>query len=545
VEQVGRGLRRAQDDSFNTYQLMRALQQLYLSLLSLTAPVTTQLAQAQSPTRLISLDVAKEKGPLNKSFNLCVGAGRANEGLRADWQQQLALARKECGFRYLRFHGLLHDDMGVYSEERAGKPVYNWQYIDKLYDYLLSIQVKPFVELSFMPAALKSADKTVFWWRANVSPPKDYAKWEALIEALVRHWEERYGRQQVQSWYFEVWNEPNYPAFFSGSQADYFQLYAATARAVKRVSPTYRVGGPASSGTGWINETLGFCAQNKVPLDFVSTHDYGVTEGGLDEFGQGQQKLGDPNGIARNTAAVRAKIQASTFPQAELHITEWSSSYSPRDPVHDTYQNAAYVLNTLKQTEQTATSMSYWTFTDVFEEAGVPLRPFHGGFGLLNLQGIRKPTYFAYKYLQQLGSTELQNADAASWASKTGSGEVRVLCWNFVPAPQGEQTNQTYFVKDLPARGRSTVTVAVQNLPKGNYTCEAYKVGYAQNDAYTAYLKLGRPTYLTPAQVSNLRTATADQPILRKEVTVGANGLRETLELRDNDVVLLKLRKTR
>ncbi|TFZ65403.1 hypothetical protein E4631_14285 [Hymenobacter sp. UV11] len=148
-----------------------------------------------------------------------------------------------------------------------------------------------------------------------------------------------------------------------------------------------------------MTETLAYCAQNKVPIDFISTHDYGVTEGGLDEFGQGQQKLGDPNSIVHNVAAVRAKIRASAFPDVELHITEWNTSYSPRDPVHDAYESAAYILNTLKQTEKTAISMSYWTFTDIFEEAAVPPTPFHGGFGLLNLQNIKKPAYFAYQYL--------------------------------------------------------------------------------------------------------------------------------------------------
>ncbi len=119
------------------------------------------------PARVIRLDASQVKGALPRAFDFCVGAGRANEGLRADWQQQLRQAQRECGFRYLRFHGLLHDDMGVYSEDRQGQAVYNWQYIDKLYDFLLSVHVKPFVELSFMPNALRSADKTVFWWKAN------------------------------------------------------------------------------------------------------------------------------------------------------------------------------------------------------------------------------------------------------------------------------------------------------------------------------------------------------------------------------------------
>ena len=496
------------------------------------------------PTRVISLDAQKIKSPLNRSFNLCVGAGRANEGLRADWQQQLARTQRECGFRYLRFHGLLHDDMGVYAEDRAGNAVYNWQYIDALYDYLLSIRVKPFVELSFMPNALKSADKTVFWWKANVSPPKDYAKWEAFITALVKHWEQRYGRKELESWYFEVWNEPNYPAFFSGTQADYFKLYATTAQAVKSVSATYRVGGPASSGTSWIVETLSYCAQNQVPIDFISTHDYGVSEGGLDEFGQGQQKLGDPNSIARNVAKVRAQIKASAFPNLELHFTEWSTSYSSRDPVHDAYQSAAYILNTLKRTEQTANSMSYWTFSDIFEEAGPPPTPFHGGFGLLNLQGIRKPAYFAYKYLHELGSTELQNADASSWATTNAGGTTQVLLWNFTAPAQGNESDQVYFRNEHPAAPAEKVRLTLQSLPPGTYRLDTYRVGYRQNDAYSAYLQLGRPAALTPAQAAELKQLTQDKPVSSQTLKVGLTGLTQTLDLRENDVVLVKLQRT-
>lgn len=501
----------------------------------------TALAQ---PTRAIRLDARQVKGPLNHSFDLCVGAGRANEGLRADWQQQLAQTQQECGFRYLRLHGLLHDDMGVYSEDRQGQAVYNWQYVDKLYDFLLRIHVRPFVELSFMPNALRSADKTVFWWKANVSPPKDYAKWEALVAALLRHWEARYGRQEVASWYFEVWNEPNYPAFFSGDQAEYFKLYAATARAVKSVSPAYRVGGPASSGTGWIDETLAYCAQNKVPLDFISTHDYGVSEGGLDEFGQGQQKLGDPGGIARHVAAVRAKIKASAFPDLELHITEWSASYSSRDPVHDAYQSAAYILNTLKQTEKTATSMSYWTFSDIFEEAGPPPTPFHGGFGLLTTQGIRKPAYFAYQYLHQLGPTELQNPDAASWATTDAAGNVQVLLWNFTNPALGAETDQVYFRQEHPAGAAGQVQLALRGLAPGTYTVEVQRVGYNQRDAYSAYLRQGRPAYLAPAQVQALQALTQPVPekLPARRLAAGAP-LRETLALAENEVVLLRVRR--
>ncbi|MGZ3750941.1 MAG: GH39 family glycosyl hydrolase, partial [Mucilaginibacter sp.] len=147
-----------------------------------------QIKDQKSPggaQRIIQVDFNKEKGPLNTMFKECVGAGRANEGLRADWQQQLAIARKECGFKYIRMHGLLTDDMAVYSKDNKGNPQYNYQYVDALYDYIISIGMKPFVELGFMPGALASGNKTIFWWRGNVTPPKDYEKWEGLIRNLT------------------------------------------------------------------------------------------------------------------------------------------------------------------------------------------------------------------------------------------------------------------------------------------------------------------------------------------------------------------------
>ena len=255
---------------------------------------------AQQTVRNVVVDAGKVKGPLYRGFNECVGAGRANEGERADWQRQLRYVKEQLGFRYIRMHGLLCDDMGVYSEDNKGNPVYNWQYIDELYDFLEGINVRPFVELGFMPQALASGSRTIFWWRGNVTPPKDYDKWGGLIRALVRHWVERYGEDEVRQWYFEVWNEPNLKdGFWTGDQWEYFKLYAVTADAIKSVSPGFRVGGPATAGNAWIPEFIGYCAQNKVPVDFVSTHTYGVDQGYLDESG--------------NTGTVMSKNERSIY----------------------------------------------------------------------------------------------------------------------------------------------------------------------------------------------------------------------------------------
>ncbi|HEY5345193.1 MAG TPA: glycoside hydrolase, partial [Verrucomicrobiae bacterium] len=196
-----------------------------LALAACFAAVNLSHATTNETPRLISADLQQTNGPLDTMFNFCVGAGRANEGLRADWQRQLTIAHRECGFKYVRMHGLFTDDMGVYRDYN-GQPEYNWQYIDELYDFLHSIGMKPFVELGFMPSGLASGSKTIFWWKGNVTPPRDMKKWSDFIRAFVLHERERYGDAEVKTWYFEVWNEPNLTdGFWAGTQQQYFDLY--------------------------------------------------------------------------------------------------------------------------------------------------------------------------------------------------------------------------------------------------------------------------------------------------------------------------------
>ena len=404
--------------------------------------------------KFINLDFNKIKGKFNTMFKECIGAGRANEGLRADWQQQLAYVKKECDFKYIRMHGLLTDDMGVYREDKKGNPEFNFQYIDVLYDYLLSIGMKPFVELGFMPEALASGKQTIFWWRGNITPPKDYKKWEDFIRALILHFTERYGVEEVKTWYFEVWNEPNLSGFWAGTQEEYFKLYKYSVQAIKSVNKAYRVGGPATAGAAWEPEMIDFCTKNAIPLDFISTHSYGVKQGYLDEFGNAGTVL-DKNlmSVSGDILQSRKEITGSSLPNLELHYTEWSSSYTPFDPIHDSYHQAAYVLEKIKQAGDAPNSMSYWVFTDIFEEPGPRFTPFHGGFGLLNYQSINKPAFYSYKFMNMLGTVELVNNDSSSWACKNVKGDIQVLFWDFTNTHPGDSVNnQVYYIRDLPAK---------------------------------------------------------------------------------------------
>jgi len=501
---------------------------------------------ASNAQRLIHVNFNKTAGRLNPFFNACVGAGRAAEGLRADWQQQLAYVRKECGFRYIRMHGLLGDEMAVYTEDSHGMPQYNFMYVDALFDFLHSIGMKPFVELGFMPSRLASGSKTIFWWRGNVTPPKDYEKWAGLVRALVEHFTQRYGADEVKTWYFEVWNEPNLDGFWAGTQQDYFKLYTYSARAIKTVNPAYRVGGPATAGAAWEPEMIAYCQANKVPLDFISTHAYGVKQGFLDEYGNSGTVL-DKNrmSLSGDVLQSRKEISQSPMPGLELHYTEWSASYTPADPIHDSYIEAPYVLQKLRQVGNAASSMSYWVFTDIFEEPGPRFTPFHGGFGMLTIQGINKPVFYAYQFMNQLGNTELMNKDSSSWVCKDTAGNIQALVWDFtISQPVDSVNNQDYYIRDLPARAKGRVKISIDQVPPGKYALEVYNTGYGSNDAYSTYLSLGRPVQLTRKEVDQIKNRNSGAPLSREMVTLTGDGpfLRE-LELRENDVYLLKLIK--
>ena len=521
----------------------------YLFILTcmVSCSLFAQNAKTKSPERLINIDFSMEKGPLNTMFKECIGAGRANEGLRADWQQQLAYVKKECGFKFIRMHGLLTDDMGVYREDRKGNPEYNYMYVDVLFDYLLSIGIKPFVELGFMPQALASGDKTIFWWRGNVTPPKDYDKWAALIRNLTEHFTERYGVDEVKTWYFEVWNEPNLsPGFWSSTQAEYFKLYKYSAQAVKSVNPAYRVGGPGTAGAAWEPEMIEFCKKNNVPIDFISTHSYGVNVGYLDEYGNNGTILAPQKfAVSGDVLQSRKEISESSMPNLELHYTEWSASYTPADPIHDSYHEAAYILQKLKQVGNAAQSMSYWVFTDIFEESAPRFTPFHGGFGLLNTQGINKSAFYAYQFLNRLGNSELQNSDSTSWTCKDAKGNIQILAWDYTYSrPADSVNNQVYYIRDLPSKSKGKLKLNISNIPAGTYSFEVYKTGYRCNDAYTSYYDLGRPSQLTKNQVEQIKKLNDGSPISKEIITIKAGTpFSKDLDLRENDVFLLNLIK--
>jgi xylan 1,4-beta-xylosidase len=345
-------------------------------------------------------DLAEPTSPFPHFWEHTVGSDHAPVALRADWQQQLRRCHDELGFKYVRFHGLLSDDMGTLVREN-NKPLYSFFNADQVFDFLLSIGMKPFVELSFMPTSLASGNKTVFNYTANVTPPRDYKQWSTLINRLVSHLAKRYGLEEVRQWYFEVWNEPNLASFWTGTQRDYFKLYRYTVEAIKKVDKSLRVGGPATANSKWISEFVDFCQKNKVPIDFVSTHQY-PTDGFESDRDTEVQLFKSQRGIMRQLAQdTRRRARGSP-----VYYTEWNSSSNSRDPLHDESYAAAFAVSTIMEAKGLVDGYSFWTFSDIFEENYFPSVPFHGGFGLLNLHGIPKPTYRAFQLLHDLGTEQ-------------------------------------------------------------------------------------------------------------------------------------------
>ena len=521
----------------------------YLKSVAVAFLALAVTASGAETNRMISADLNLVKGPRSMAWQDCVGAGRVAEGLRGGWRQQLEECHREIGFKYIRMHGLLQDELGVYSESRDGEPRYNWQYIDDVYDYLLSIGMKPFVEFGFMPNALASGSAKIFWWNGNVTPPKDYAKWDALITALVKHWTERYGENELKTWRFEIWNEPNYPGFWhppagTTPRDAYFELYMHTARAVKSVNTNYAVGGPAGAGPVWTAELIDFCQRTNAAINFISYHAYGLGGGpsGLDEYGNGKLYLSaNIHSVADTANSQLPIIKKSVQPNLPVHITEWSASYSPRDPVHDSYFSAPFVLEQLRHTE-TMSSMSYWTFTDVFEENGPVPRPFHGGFGLINYQDIRKPAFWAYKFLAMLGNTELQNADGSSYVCADGRGGAQVLLWDLTHPTAGKVSNQEHFFHEHPANGKGDVTVKLKNLSPGSYRVAVQRIGYHDHDVFSRYLELGQPSNLSREMIAELKKTSEGAPASESTVVVTSSGEFVTsLPVRENDVYFISL----
>ena len=435
-------------------------------------------------------NLAEAATPLPHFWEHTVGSDHAPVALRADWQRQLERCHRELGFQYVRFHGLLSDDLGTLIREND-KLLYSFFNADQIVDFLLSIGMKPFVELSFMPKALASGSKTVFNYKANVTPPRDYKQWATLINRLVSHWIDRYGAAEVCEWFFEVWNEPNLKAFWTGTQDDYFKLYRYTAAAIKKVDSSLRVGGPATAKSEWIEEFVDFCERKKVPAEFITTHHYPTDAFGNPDDDTELQLFKSQRGLMRQVAQ-DTRRRARGRP---VYYTEWNSSSNPRDPLHDESYAAAFAVTTVLEARSLVEGYSFWTFSDIFEENYFPSVPFHGGFGLLNLHGIPKPTYRAFQLLHQIGTEQFPVDglhETVDCAVTQQDSTVTILLTNHTTPGHSIETEHL------------EITLTNISEPQEVYI---QRIDAEHANPKAVWVDMGQPEYLTDKDVERLEEA--------------------------------------
>jgi xylan 1,4-beta-xylosidase len=469
----------------------------------------------------IEIDTRAQATPFPHFWEQMFGSGRAILSLRDSYRDDLKAVKQVADFRYVRFHAILHDEVGVYNEDEHGNPVYNFSYVDQIYDGLLRNGVRPFVEISFMPRklAFNPDDLHAFWYKPNVSPPKSLERWDDLMTHFARHLVERYGIDEVSQWYFEVWNEPNID-FWGGipRKKSYFELYEHTARALKSVNPRLRVGGPATAAAAWIPEFLDFTAKNHVPVDFVSTHGY--ADDTVENLFGTNEDISMDDRVCRAAGKVEGEIRASSTPNLPLFWTEWNVQGMKQS--RDTIFVGPALANTIRECNGLVNMLSFWTFSDVFEEGGPIPRPFEGQFGLRAKGGINKPSYYAYGLLHKLGDQRLANPAKNVIVTKNVDGSLAIAIWNLVdPDQQGRPVTIKLNFNGVPPD--SEVAIEQVDADHGN--------------VLKVYAAMGSPLDPTPQQVNELNRRSA----LPKPVTRKLMGTTLAVSLGPNALLLLRL----
>ena len=492
-------------------------------VLSLTVVwMALAVSQSQVSPETIVIDAHAPTQPFPHFWEEMFGSGRAILTLRESYRNDLRDVRKVTGFQYVRFHAILHDEAGVYDEDTLGHPIYNFSYVDQIYDGLLANGVRPFVEISFMPKKLAlRQDVHPFWYKQIVAPPKDYSKWDDLIHAFGQHLVDRYGIEEVAQWYFEVWNEPNID-FWSGDpkQATYFELYDHTARALKSVSERLRVGGPATSSAHWVDDFLRHAVAANVPTDFISSHGY-ADDTVQDLFGTDKDVPKDDR-VCRAIRKVHDQIASSGRPNLPLMWTEWNvPSFGPLKARDTIYVGPALAYD-IEQCDGLVNMMSYWTFSDVFEEQGPKHGPFDGGFGLVSMGGIHKPSYADFALLHELGDERIQQDSKNVLVTKRHDGALAIAAWNLV---------------DLDKSGSTKVIELNIGGVKPDSRVSVSRVDETHANSLGAYRAMGSPRYPTPEQVQTLNKA-AEIPV--PEETRLLNGMIR-LELPVNGLALIEI----
>jgi xylan 1,4-beta-xylosidase len=479
-------------------------------------------------TETVTVDAAAPVRRFPHFWETVFGSGRAELSLREAYRRDLRQVKSATQMKYVRCHAIFHDEIGLYSEDRSGNPIYNFTYIDQVYDGFLENGVRPFVELSFMPRQLASAPiEHPFWYKPIVAPPKDWNRWEELVYRFAAHLVDRYGIEEVARWYFEVWNEPNID-FWAGQpkESTYYELYDRAARALKRVDLRLRVGGPATAQAAWVDRFIEHCNSSATPVDFVSTHVY-ANDTSRDVFGF-EENITRRDMVGRAVQKVYDQVKRSSRPYLPIHWSEFNASYMNEVNVTDSPFMGPWLANTIRQCDGLVTTMAYWTFSDVFEEQGVARSPFYGGFGLIAPGGIPKASFNVFKLLHLLGDERADNNSESVITTLRLDGSLAIAAWNYAPPDnQGPAKRLILAFKNL--QGRKTVLI--------------HYVDHDRGSALRAWEAMGKPQFPSRAQQETLRKSAELPPAEKRSLAVRAGEASMQLELPGHCLALIEVLK--
>lgn len=483
--------------------------------------------------RHYEIDAALTGTTVKHTWKSLITIGKAKEGLHADVQQHLKYVQQRSPFRYLRFHGIFDDGMMVYHEDEAGQPRYNFRYVDQLFDFLLSIGLKPFVELGFMPSALASdPGKTVFYRASYTSPPKSVDKWCTLVDRFIRHCMNRYGAAEVESWKFEFWNEPEFHIFWSASQDEYRTLYLRTYQTVKNISNALQIGAPGRiitvDSVSIVKDFFEFCRNHACQPDFIPLHFYPHEhiEDMVNKEHIGQMPDTDPyyqlleefGGISPNPDFLREKLSDELGLLAEyglscreIYLTEWNSTAYHRELTNDTLYKAAYIVKNLLDNLDAIHGFGYWVLSDNIEETFPSRQLFHGGLGLIAQYGIPKAAMYAYELLSKLGHTVLAQGDG--YVVTAGNGGYQLLTYNYCHFDDLYAMGDISFIDDTHRyngfKNERTLKmdIVLMNIPDGQYKMVTQTISRSQGSSYDTWVAMGAPVSLTQEDVQYLKAS--------------------------------------
>jgi xylan 1,4-beta-xylosidase len=493
----------------------------------------------------ISITIYPEstEGKLKMPWKNCISVGRAYDLIRHDLFNHLKFIQDTIGYRYCRFHAIFDDDMGVVTRDANGKLFFSWHQVDKVYDSLLQMGLKPFVELNPMPVALASGDQTMFHFKMNVTPPTKYDEWGLLVREFTKHLVGRYGLDELRQWYFEVWNEPNLSAFFSGSKDDYFELYRVCSESIKSVDPQLRVGGPATSKGSWISDFIEFCYNNNVPLDFVSTHLYPQ-----DEFVQYKNKDESPHEPGKFfqdiVRSVSREVKSSPMPNLPIHWTEWNTqSATDSESVTwlenifvDNLYAAACIIENCYQLDNECETFCYWIASDIFFESGLKHTPFSNTYGMLTIHGIPKASYNAFYLLNKMKGMILKIESSSDLprgcnALATINGEtLHVLLWNHhaINSPESDATWEGSVI--FPHSGALNIV--------------SYRVGHDGGSAWEIWKEMGSMANMTKSQEEYLHAKAKPKLEFYKVESLLKSPPKIKFSLKSNEVLYMEITRT-